>query len=59
MRLSKATYSNSYVHSYTDGGGRYVRCRPEHQEQFGIQNLAQGHFNMQTRRIEPATNSEN
>ena len=27
----------------------HVRCRPAHQEQFGIQYLAQGNFNKQTR----------
>ena len=50
MLLSKATYSNSHVHSYTNGGG----CRPAHQEQFGVHYLAQGHLDMQTRGIEPA-----
>ena len=33
--LSKATYSNSYIHSYIDGGGCHARCPPAHQEQFG------------------------
>ena len=41
--LSKATYSNSYIHSYTH----------THQEQFGVQHLAQGHFDMQTRESNP------
>ena len=49
--LSKVTYSKSY----TDGGSCHTRCRPAHQEQFGVQYLAQGHFNMQTRLTEPAT----
>ena len=31
-----------YTHSYTDGGGCHARCRPAHQEQFGVQYLAQG-----------------
>ena len=30
-------------------------CRPADQEQFGVQYPAQEHFDMQTRRIEPAT----
>ena len=46
MLLSKATYSGSYIHSYIDGGGCHVRCRPANQEQFGVQPLAQGHFNV-------------
>ena len=53
--LSKASYSNSYIHSYTDGGGCYPRCRPAHQEQFHVQHLAQEHFDMQTRGFEPTT----
>ena len=53
--LSKATYSNSYIHWYTDGGGCHARCRPSHQGQFGVQCLAQGHFDMQIRGIEPMT----
>lgn len=28
MLVSKVTYSNSYWHSYTDGGGCPARCRP-------------------------------
>ena len=28
------TYSNSYIHSYTDGGGCHEKRRPAHQEQF-------------------------
>ena len=53
--LSDATDSNSYAHSYTDGGGCHVRSRPAHQEQFGVsQYLAQGHFDTLTRGIEPA-----
>ena len=46
--LCKATYSNSYIHSYTDGGGCHARCRPTHKEQFGVWYLAHGHFGMQT-----------
>ena len=45
--LTKVIYSNSYVHSYTDGGGCHARCRPAHPKQFGVQYLAQGHFHMQ------------
>ena len=33
----KGAHSNSYIHSYTDGG-------PAHQQQFGVQYLTQGHF---------------
>ena len=40
---------NSYIHSYTDGVGCHARCQPAHQEHFGVQYRAQGHFNMQTR----------
>ena len=49
----QSTYK--YIHSYTDGGGCYARCRPAHLEQFGVQYLAQGHFDMKTREIGPAT----
>ena len=35
--------SQKLRHSYTDGGGCHARCRPAHQEQFGVQYLAQGH----------------
>ena len=49
--LSKATYSNSYIHSSTDA----VTAMQAHEEQFGVQSLAQGHFDMQTRGNEPAT----
>ena len=35
---------NIFVHSYTDGDGCHA-----HQEQFGVQYLAQGHFDMKTR----------
>ena len=35
------------THSYTDGRGCHARCLPAHQEQFGVQYLAQGHFEMQ------------
>ena len=44
--LPKVTYSNSYIHSYTDGAGRHATWRPAHQEQFGVQDLAQGNFDM-------------
>ena len=37
--LSKVTYSNSYIHSHTDGGGCLARCRPALQEQFEVQCL--------------------
>ena len=46
MLLSKATYSQSYVHSYAN---QHIRSS------FGVQYLSQGHFSMQTRGIEPAT----
>ena len=49
------TYGNSYIHSYTDGSGCHTRCRPAHQEQFGVQCLAQGHFDMQVRGKKPAS----
>ena len=49
--VSKATYSNSH----TDSSGCHARCWPAHQEQSEVQYLAQGHFNVQTRGIEPAT----
>ena len=43
--VSKATYSNSCIHSYIDGGGR-----PAHQDQFVVQYLGhQRYFDMQTR----------
>ena len=45
---------NSYIHSFTDGGGSHARCWPENQEQFGVQYQAQGHSDMQNRGIEPA-----
>lgn len=32
-----------------------MQSRPVHQLQFGVQYLAQGHFHMQTRGIEPVT----
>ena len=35
-----------------------MRIEPAHQEQCGVQYLAQGHLDMQTRRIEPATFQE-
>ena len=50
-----ATYSNSHINSYTDGSDCHARCRPAHQEQFGIEYLAHGYFDMQTRGVEPAT----
>ena len=43
--LSKATLRNSHI-DYD---------RPAHQEQFGVSYLAQGHFDMQTKGIKPAT----
>ena len=52
MLLSKVTYSISYIHSCIDGGGCHARCWPAHQEQFWVQYLAQGHFNMQTMGID-------
>ena len=47
--LSKVTDGYSYIHSYTDGGGWHASCWPAHQEQFGVQYFAQGHFDVQTR----------
>ena len=47
--------TTAYRHSYIDGDGCHARFRPAHQEQFGVQYLAQGHFDMQTRRFKPAT----
>ena len=43
------------AHAYTDVGGCNAMCWPAHQEQFWVQYLAQGHFNMQTREIKPVT----
>ena len=45
--LADAFVQLTYSNSYTDGGGFHTRCRPAHQEQFGVQYLAQGHFGMQ------------
>ena len=50
MLLFKAFESKSYP----DAGGCHARCRPAHQEQFGVQCLAQGHFDMQTMGVKPA-----
>ena len=33
-----------HTHSYTDGGVNHARHLPAHQEQLGVQCLAQGHF---------------
>ena len=52
MLLYKITYSKSYKHSYTGGGGCHA---PAHQEQFWDQYLAKGHFDIETWGIEPAT----
>ena len=38
------TFTYSHIHSYTDCRGCHVRWRPAHQEQLGVQCLAQGHF---------------
>ena len=38
---------NSYIHSDSDFGCYHARCQPAQQEQFGVQYLAQGHFDMQ------------
>ena len=43
------TYNNSFIHTYTDGGGCHARCQPAHQEHTGVQHLAQGHFDMGNR----------
>ena len=43
------TFVQSDLQLFTDGSGSHARCRPAHQEQFGVQCLAQGHFNKQTR----------
>ena len=41
----------THTHSHTDGRGCHARCQllvpASHQEQFGVQHLAQGHFHMQ------------
>ena len=50
--LSKATYSKSYKHTMMAVAAMQGA---DHQEQYGVQYLAQGHFNMQTRGIQPAT----
>ena len=39
------------LNSYTNGGGCHARCQLAHQEQY----LAQGHFDIKTRGIKPAT----
>lgn len=33
----------------------YARCQPAHKEQFGVQYIAQGRVDMQTKGIEPVT----
>ena len=48
-------FSNVNIHLYADGCGCNARHQPGHQEQFGVQYLAQGHFDMQTGGTEPAT----
>ena len=40
-----------FIYPHTDGGGCRARCRPAHQEQFGVQYLAQGNIDMQIRGI--------
>ena len=35
---------HSYTHSHTDARGNHARHQPVHREQFGVQCLAQGHF---------------
>ena len=43
------------IHTYIDTlMAVAARCRPAHQEEIGVQYLAQGQFDMQTRGIEPA-----
>ena len=37
------TFTHSHTHSYTDGGGNHEGHQPAHQEQLGVQCLAQGH----------------
>ena len=37
--------------------GCHARCQQAHQEQFWVQYLAQGHFDMHIRRIEPVTSA--
>ena len=45
--FSDVTYSNSCIDLYTDGGsGCHAGCRPAHQEELGVQYLAQGHCHM-------------
>ena len=38
-----------YIHTYTEGDGCYARCQPAHQEQFGVQYLAQRHADQGSR----------
>ena len=42
-------YNTCSIHPYshTDDGGRHARQPTAHQEQFGVQYLAQGDFDMQ------------
>ena len=52
--LSKVTYSNSYSHTVMavaamQGADQHIRSS------FEVQYLAQGHFNLQTREMEPVT----
>ena len=47
--LSKVTVIHTYKHTAMQGADH------QDQEQFGVQYLAKGHFNMQTRGTEPVT----
>ena len=55
MLMSKVTYSNSYIHynllvvAALQGANLHIKSS------FGVQYLAKGYFDMQTRGIKPAT----
>ena len=38
------TFTHSHTHSYTNGRGNHARHQAAHQEQLGVQSLAQGLF---------------
>ena len=55
MLLSKAIYSNSYTHLYWCW---WFQCKVPTSTSGAVQYLAQGHFDMQTRRMKLATGWE-
>ena len=59
MLFTKATDSNSYILHTLMVVTAMQRCQPHHQEQFEVQYLAQGHFDMQTRGIKNQRPSDN